>query len=88
MATLTVHTKSLSHCPQCDMTVRVALASGLTVDERPGIDTPERESELLAFKNLPQPLMAAPIVEARDELGRVVDRWAGFRPDKIKEHAG
>ncbi|WDS51678.1 NrdH-like glutaredoxin [Microbacterium phage Barnstormer] len=86
MATLTVHTKSLSHCPQCDLTIKTALREGLAVDERPGIDTPEREDELAVFKT-EHKLAAAPIVEARDELGRVVDRWAGFRPDKIKEHA-
>lgn len=87
MTTLTIHTKSLTHCAQCELTVRKALDEGLVVEERPGIDTPEREAELLEFKSLPTPLLAAPIVEARDRFGRVVDRWAGFRPDKIEEHA-
>lgn len=86
MNTLTVHTKSLSRCVQCDLTVTTALGAGLSVDQKPGIDTPEREAELLAFKN-EHGLSAAPIVEARDSLGRVVERWAGFRPDKIKEYA-
>lgn len=86
MTTLTVHTKSLSPCGQCDMTLRTAIREGLRVDERPGIDTPERAGELLEFKNAHK-LASAPIVEARDDLGRVIDRWAGFRPDKIKEHA-
>lgn len=86
MITLTVHTKSEAHCPQCDMTIRTALRAGLAVDERPGIDTAERLEELTVFKT-EHNLAAAPIVEARDALGRVIDRWAGFRPDKIQEHA-
>lgn len=86
MTTLTVHTKSLAACVQCDLTVREALKAGLIVDQRPGIDTEERSAELLVFKT-EHKLSAAPIVEARDAHGRVIDRWAGFRPDKIKEHA-
>ncbi|WP_424936640.1 MULTISPECIES: NrdH-redoxin [Bacteria] len=86
MTTLTVHTKSLAHCPQCDMTIKTALREGLAVDECPGIDTPARAAELDGFKR--SGLASAPIVEARDSVGRIIDRWAGFRPDKIKEHAG
>lgn len=86
MTALIVHTKSESLCVQCEMTVKAALREGLVVDERPGIDTEARREELLVFKN-EHNLSAAPIVEAVDIHGRVVDRWAGFRPDKIKEHA-
>ncbi|WP_157541145.1 hypothetical protein [Microbacterium sp. XT11] len=67
------------------MTVRIALREGLVVDARPGIDTPERSEELAKFKE--HGLAAAPIVEALDNHGSVVERWAGFRPDKIKEYA-
>lgn len=86
MTTLIVHTKSESHCGQCDLTLKVAEDSGLSVDERPGIDTEERVGELLVFKN-EHKLAAAPIVEARDDRGMIVERWAGFRPDLIGKYA-
>lgn len=67
------------------MTLRFARRAGLTLDERPGIDTPERADDLAFFKE--HGLASAPIVEVFDEHGDVVERWAGFRPDKIKEYA-
>lgn len=82
---LRVHTKTTAPCPQCDMTLRTADAKGVAVEECPGIDTPERADELATFK-AEHNLAAAPIVEAvRD--GVVVERWAGFRPDRIAAYA-
>lgn len=86
MSTLVIHTKSLSRCVQCDMTVRAAEAEGVQYELAPGIDTPERADELAVFKEQFN-LAAAPIVEALDSEGRVLERWAGFVPDKIKEYA-
>lgn len=82
---LTVYTKSLSPCGQCDMTLNVAEKEGVPVVVLPGIDTPEH-APLLAYFKEEHGLLSAPIVEAFVD-GLVVDRWAGFRPDKIKEHA-
>lgn len=67
------------------MTIKTAIREGLVVDERPGIDTEERLAELMEFKS--HGLSAAPIVEARNPDGSVIERWAGFRPDKIREYA-
>lgn len=85
MTTLIVHTKSLAHCPQCDMTLKTAAREGVATEEAPGIDTPARVDELSRFKELG--LSSAPVVEALDADGILVERWAGFRPDKIKEYA-
>ncbi len=86
MSTLLIHTKSLSPCGQCDMTIRRAKAEKVDYEVIPGIDTPERADELAVFKEQFN-LAAAPIVEALDSEGRVLERWAGFLPDKIKEYA-
>lgn len=82
---LRVHTKTTAPCPQCDMTLRAAKAKGVHVVEFPGIDTPERAEELATFK-AEHNLAAAPIVEAVLD-GFVVERWAGFRPDRIEAYA-
>lgn len=87
MTKLVVHTKSLTYCSQCVMTINVAKGAGVRYSEEPGIDTPERADELRSFKER-YGFAAAPIVEAVSPDGEVIDRWAGFRPDKIKEHAG
>lgn len=84
--TLIVHTKSLDPCVQCDMTLKAADREGVAVLARPGIDTVERAAELHTFKT-EHGLAAAPIVEVDDGNGVIVDRWAGFQPHKIKEHA-
>lgn len=87
--TLIIYTKSLSPCNQCDMTIRRAKAESVDYEVIPGIDTPEYADTLERFKALG--LASAPIVEvvASDDAAprEVLDRWAGFRPDKIKEYA-
>ena len=83
---LIVHTKSETACVQCDLTLSTADKEGIATDPRPGIDTREREAELLTFKG-EHSLSAAPIVEVDDGNGVIIDRWAGFQPLKIKEHA-
>ncbi|UDL14816.1 NrdH-like glutaredoxin [Microbacterium phage Gretchen] len=85
MTLLRVHTKTLSYCAQCHMTLRVAGSKGIATEELPGIDTPERAEELAVFKS-EHSLSAAPIVEAVVD-GVVVERWAGFRPDRIEAYA-
>lgn len=67
------------------MTLRVAESKGVRTEERPGIDTPDRERSLTEFKNT-YGLSSAPIVEAVVD-GVVVERWAGFRPDRIEAYA-
>lgn len=110
---ITVFSKSLTSCIQCDMTVKeltkndipALTLEGLTTDTLPtaladaragtsgltavvvkGIDTPELEVTLFDFKNRHK-LAAAPIVIVTDEDGNELDWWAGFRPDKVREHA-
>ncbi|WWV91878.1 thioredoxin domain protein [Microbacterium phage phiMiGM15] len=83
---LRIYTKTLSSCPQCDLTCREAAKLGDAVDVQvfEGIDLPENAPLLEAFKSRPRPLLSAPIVTLHDDDGNEVDSWAGFIPAKLK----
>ncbi|GEB46970.1 hypothetical protein MTE01_29150 [Microbacterium testaceum] len=82
---LRIYTKTLSSCPQCDLTCReAAKLEGVDVQVFEGIDLPENAHLLEAFKSRPAPLLSAPIVTVHDDEGNEVDSWAGFIPAKIK----
>ncbi|AWY06669.1 arsenate reductase [Microbacterium phage Zeta1847] len=82
---LTVYTRSLAACVQCDLTVRELTNLGIPHDVVPGIDTPELAETLEEFKA--RGLSSAPLVVAHDADGSELDAWAGFRPDKFKPYA-
>lgn len=71
---ITVWTKS--RCSQCTMTKNLMLREGLDFEEA---DLEADPAQLERFKD--EGLMQAPIIV----LGTDGRRWAGFRPDLIKE---
>lgn len=79
----TVYTKTGTYCGQCVTTLRALEKAEIPFREVPGIDMPENADLLQMFKEREVPLLQAPIVVVTNSVGREVDAWAGFRPDKI-----
>jgi glutaredoxin-like protein NrdH len=73
---VTIYT--LPHCVQCDRTKKLMDREGVAYDV---VKLEEHPEQLAAFKE--EGLLQAPIVVVGNN-GR---RWAGFRPDLIKELA-
>ena len=68
-------------CPQCEATVRLLSELGAVFGT---ISAPEY-AEMLAGEGFRE----APVVKVyRPDHPGVLDQWGGFRPDRIRAHAG
>lgn len=75
---MTVEVLSKPNCIQCDATYTL-LNDGRI--EYSSIDMSQDKEALLLARSLG--FMSAPVVILRDGEGEIVDKWSGFRPEKI-----
>lgn len=73
---------SKPNCSQCD-------ASYITLDDAnityTSIDMSKDAEALELARSLG--FMAAPVLIVKDAAGAIVDKWSGFRPEKIEQYA-
>ena len=75
---MTVEVLSKPACMQCDATALTLEGANVAFTKT---DMTKDASALALAKELG--FMAAPVVLVRDAAGAIVDKWSGFRPDKL-----
>lgn len=79
---MTVELLSKPACMQCDATHMILEDSKV---EFTSTDMTKDPAALALAKSFG--FMQAPVVIVRDADGAIVDKWSGFRPEKIAEYA-
>lgn len=79
---MTVELLSKPACMQCDATYMTL--EGMNVEFTSKDMTQDADALALA-KSFG--FMSAPVVIVRDEAGEIVDKWSGFRPEKIAQYS-
>lgn len=74
--TVTIHT--LPDCVNCDRTEQFLTHSGIPHDS-----TPLPETDPIRDLITEHGYQSAPIVTVTDDTGKLIDHWAGLRPDRI-----
>lgn len=79
---MTVELLSKPSCMQCEATHITLEDNNVDFTE---IDMSQNAEALALAKSFG--FMQAPVVVVRDASGTIIDKWAGFRPEKIAEYA-
>nr|DAP78763.1 MAG TPA: glutaredoxin-like protein [Bacteriophage sp.] len=80
--TMTVTVYSTPNCVACRQTKRLLARQGTPYVEAHISEAPYTISELKELG-----YQTAPFVQVLDSTGGLIDEWAGFKPDRIKELA-
>lgn len=79
---MTIELLSKPACMQCEATHMSLEDNQVAFVEK---DMSKDADALALAKSLG--FMSAPVVVVRDAAGAIIDKWAGFRPEKISQYA-